>query len=266
MLKKFRLAFLAVLFIPLAILSLGLEVMAGDPAFSQQIFNVKIDVTPNRMLPIPAKRISADIPIKVISDTDHNIIGLQVGEAKGSVFHYDMTDGTHQDIGMEAAAASSDLYGRNTFKVQLTVPVLGQRDLFFFDGTKLDPEKGGPIVINYVSNPVFGSTNKATITLQKSGDSWVASVPKDSGSNSQMRIKNVTVKSGTFGLGFQGPQYTFLDPNAAIESVLSPQPIADPRQSQNQIKTGESTLKEFANSPQNLGWGVSFNLVTGSAR
>lgn len=242
----------------LSLLSVASAVAGEDEDFDspityQKVFNVHVDLTPSRLLPVPANRIYGDVPLRVLNDSDGRIVGLQLGDAD-TKFTYEMNDGTAPSWTIEPTAVSRDLLTDRKYLLQLKVPVLGKRELLDVDGSQLDPVKGGPIKIRYVASPIFGTTHDTVLQLEKINGKWVASTEKS-------YVSGAEVNTDSMGLGFSKPRFTSMDPNELTKSmqVVS---LADPRQASDLTKTGKELLDVFERRPANLGYGVEFSLTS----
>lgn len=211
---------------------------AAELASIQKVFSVKVDMRPNALLPVSAKRIHADIPVQVLTNASGDIEAVQVGD-DATRFNYEMKDGSVQRYSLIAAAGPIDLLRKKLFTLLMKAPVVGTYELLHVDGTRIDPRSGGPLVVRYVSS-ITGSTHDVRLHLRRQGRVWVAL-------SDESLIESTTVTTGLFGMGFSAPRYAKLDPNR-IQQLLQPTRITDARISDQQIKRGSQELQGLENA------------------
>ncbi|MCM2277157.1 MAG: hypothetical protein NDJ89_03710 [Oligoflexia bacterium] len=233
------------------ILSLSLlfivPAFAGDISSVQELFQVKLDLEPNRFLPLPAKEITAQVPVKLLTGKNNRIIGLVV---EGSDFNYLQKDGSVYRMHMISSAASMEVLRSRSFELSAVVPVRGKISLFQVDGTKLDPETGGPLIVKYASN-VLGGMNQVRLHLARRGNTWVAA-KSEKGAATGPYVRTITVEMGLLGLGFTAPDYAMLDPNAIVKA-LGRTEVTNPAVATNMMKAGERTITDFEARPEVIG-------------
>ncbi|MCM2324553.1 MAG: hypothetical protein NDJ90_14940 [Oligoflexia bacterium] len=221
--------------------------LAAPPETIQELLEVKLNLKPNRLLPLPAKQITGTVPVSVLTDKSGRIIGLLV---QGSNFTYLEKTGDSFIMRSDSAAATMNTLRSKSFELSANVTVRGKISLFHIDATRLDPARGGPLTIKYVSN-AFGGQNEVKLELVKRGGTWLAASSKKKAISGPY-VRSVVVETGFAGLGFDDAEFRSLDPNEIVR-ILSPKRLPNPAVATNLMKAGEQTLESFERNPELLG-------------